>query len=36
MNELEIFQAATFDTDINDRELQMAESIGMITIRVFP
>jgi Cellulase (glycosyl hydrolase family 5) len=35
INELEMFQAATFDPAINDRELQLAESIGMNTVRVF-
>ena len=35
INELEMFQAATFDPDINDHELQLAESIGMNTVRVF-
>ena len=35
INELEMFQAATFDPAINDRELGFAESIGMNTARVF-
>ncbi len=35
INELEMFQAATFNTAINDRELGLAESIGMNTVRVF-
>ena len=35
INELEMFQAATFDPAINDRELGLAESIGMNTVRVF-
>ncbi len=35
INELEMFQAATFDPAINDRELGWAESIGMNTARVF-
>lgn len=35
INQLEMFQAATFDTAINDRELGLAESIGMNTARVF-
>jgi hypothetical protein len=35
INELEMFQAATFDPAINDKELGMAESIGMNTVRVF-
>ncbi len=35
INQLEMFQAATFDAAINDRELGLAESIGMNTMRVF-
>ena len=35
INELAMFQAATFDPVINDRELGLAESIGMNTARVF-
>jgi hypothetical protein len=35
INELEMFQPATFDPAINDRELGFAESIGMNTMRVF-
>ena len=35
INELEMFQASTFDPTINDRELGLAESIGMNTARVF-
>ncbi len=35
INELEMFQAATFDPAINDHELGLAESIGMNTARVF-
>jgi hypothetical protein len=35
INELEMFQATTFDPAINDHELQLAESIGMNTVRVF-
>jgi len=35
INELEMFQATTFDPAINDRELGLAESIGMNTARVF-
>jgi hypothetical protein len=35
INELEMFQAATFDPAINDLELGLAESIGMNTVRVF-
>jgi hypothetical protein len=35
INELEMFQAETFDPAINDRELGLAESIGMNTARVF-
>ena len=35
INELEMFQAETFDPAQNDKELGMAESIGMNTVRVF-
>lgn len=35
INELEMFQATTFDPAANDRELGLAESIGMNTVRVF-
>jgi TonB family protein len=35
INQLEMFQAATWNPDINDRELGLAESIGMNTMRVF-
>ena len=35
INELEMFQATTFDPALNDKELGMAESIGMNTVRVF-
>ncbi len=35
INELEMFQAATFDPAQIDRELGWAESIGMNTMRVF-
>lgn len=35
INELEMFQAATFNPEINDHELALAESIGMNTMRVF-
>jgi hypothetical protein len=35
INQLEMFQAATFDPATNDRELGLAESIGMNTVRVF-
>jgi hypothetical protein len=35
INQLEMFQPATFDPAINDRELGLAESIGMNTARVF-
>ncbi len=35
INELEMFQAATFDLARNDRELGLAESIGMNSVRVF-
>lgn len=35
INELEMFQAATWNPAINDKELGLAESIGMNTMRVF-
>src|SRR5690349_15459696 len=35
INQFEMFQAATFNPAINDRELGLAESIGMNTMRVF-
>ncbi|HET6170088.1 MAG TPA: cellulase family glycosylhydrolase [Terracidiphilus sp.] len=35
INELEMFQAATFDPALNDKELGLGESIGMNTMRVF-
>ena len=35
INELEMFQAATFNPGLIDKELGMAESIGMNTMRVF-
>jgi hypothetical protein len=35
INELEMFQAATFNPQLNDKELGMAQSIGMNTVRVF-
>ena len=35
INELEMFQAATFNPDLNDKELGLAQSIGMNTVRVF-
>jgi len=35
INQFEMFQAATFNPALNDRELGMAESIGMNTMRVF-
>lgn len=35
INEFEMFQAATFNPALNDKELGMAESIGMNTMRVF-
>ena len=35
INELEMFQAATWNPQLNDKELGMAESIGMNTMRVF-
>lgn len=35
INELEMFQAATFNPALNDKELGWAESIGMNAMRVF-
>jgi hypothetical protein len=35
INQLEMFQATTFDPDTNDHELALAESIGMNVMRVF-
>ena len=35
INEMEMFQAATFNPALNEKELGMAESIGMNTVRVF-
>ena len=35
VNELEMFQAATYNPALNEKELGMAESIGMNTMRVF-
>ena len=35
INELEMFQAATFNPKLIDKELGMGESIGMNTMRVF-
>jgi hypothetical protein len=35
INELEMFQAATFNPELNDKELGLGESIGMNTMRVF-
>ncbi len=35
INELEMFQAATWDPALNDKELGLAEGIGMNTVRVF-
>ena len=35
INEMEMFQKATFNPAINDRELGLAESVGMNTVRVF-
>jgi hypothetical protein len=35
INQLEMFQAATFNPQLNDKELGLAESIGMNTMRVF-
>jgi hypothetical protein len=35
INQLEMFQAATWNPELNDKELEMAEGIGMNTMRVF-
>jgi hypothetical protein len=35
INQLEMFQASTFNPVLNDKELALAESIGMNTMRVF-
>ena len=35
INQLEMFQAATWNPPLNDKELGMAQSIGMNTLRVF-
>ena len=35
INELEMFQATTFNPELNDKELGLGESIGMNTMRVF-
>src|SRR6202011_5139604 len=35
INQLDMFQAATWNPQLNDKELGMAESIGMNTMRVF-
>ena len=35
INQLEMFQAATWNPGLNDKELGMAEGIGMNTVRVF-
>jgi hypothetical protein len=35
INQLEMFQAATWDPALNDKELGMAQGIGMNTMRVF-
>lgn len=35
INQLEMFQKTTFNPGLNDKELGMAESIGMNTVRVF-
>jgi hypothetical protein len=35
INQLEMFQAATFNPSLNDQELGLGESIGMNTMRVF-
>ena len=35
INQFEMFQAATWNSQLNDKELGLAESIGMNTMRVF-
>ena len=35
INQLEMFQAATWNPQLNDKELGLAQSIGMNTMRVF-
>jgi hypothetical protein len=35
INQLEMFQAETFNPELNDKELGLAEGIGMNTMRVF-
>ncbi|MES2391115.1 MAG: hypothetical protein V4555_05715 [Acidobacteriota bacterium] len=35
VNQLEMFQAATWNPKLNDKELELAESVGMNTVRVF-
>src|SRR5271163_4980073 len=35
INQLEMFQAQTFNAALNDKELGLGESIGMNTMRVF-
>ncbi len=35
INQLEMFQAETFNASLNDKELGLAESAGMNTVRVF-
>jgi Cellulase (glycosyl hydrolase family 5) len=35
INQLEMFQTATFNPQLNEKELALAESIGMNTMRVF-
>jgi hypothetical protein len=35
INELEMFQAATWNPALNDKELGLAEGVGMNTVRVF-
>ena len=35
INELEMFQAATWNPALNDKELSLAEGVGMNTVRVF-
>ena len=35
INQLEMFQASTWNAGLNDKELGLAESVGMNTVRVF-
>ncbi len=35
INQFEMFQAATFNAELNDRELGLGENVGMNTMRVF-